>query len=656
MRKLTVICSVLLVLANATSAQVLFKYGKYPVETKEFLRVYEKNAINQAPDYSEKALREYIDLYSLFRMKVKEAELMHIDTAMSIQYELDNYRKQLAQNYLTDEEVRGKLIKEAYDRLKENVHVAHILLQSSPMAQSKDTVKPYQLIDSLYKAVTKGGADFEKLAAIYSEDKGSKDNGGDIGIITALQTPYDFENAAYNTPVGQVSKPFRSPYGYHILKVYSRKPSKGDVEVAQVMTLAPKTKGKEGEEAALARANEALAKLNKGADWSDIVKEYSEDKFSKDNDGKLDRFSAGQMVPAFEEAAYSLNKPGEIYKKPIKTEYGYHIIKLVKKYPVPPYDSVKAKLKSQVQRDGRAEIARKIFYDNVKKENGFREYPQNIESLKMAFVANVKDTGKDANKLVVDDFKNDEVLFELKGVSYKSSDLLTHAVDVTRGRIMGPKALIFQNLYDNYQKMILDDIEEENLMKEKPEFKNLMNEYRDGIMLFELMDKKVWGKASKDSTGLEEFHATRKNKYMWDAGFRGAVYVASNMENVKKLKKLLSKKDITDEDVLKAMNSDNTPNALNIRRGYYEFKKFDDVPKASIQEGKLTEAVKTDDDKYIMVLADEVHNTKVAKTLDEARGYVIAEYQDHLEKEWNAKLRKKYPVKINEDVLKSIVK
>ena len=655
MRKLTIICSVLLMFASTASAQVLFKFGKNPVETKEFKRVYEKNAINQKPDYSEKALREYIELYSLFRMKVKEAELMQLDTTQSIQYELDNYRKQLAQNYLTDEEVRGKLIKEAYDRLKENVHVAHILIQSSPMAQSKDTVEPYRIIDSVYTALTKG-ADWNKMVAKYSQDRGSKDNGGDVGYITALQTVYAFENAAYNTPVGKLSKPFRSPYGYHIVKVLDRKPSQGDIEVAQIMTYAPKTKGIEGEQAAKKKADEVLAKLKSGADWSKMVQEYSEDKFSKDLDGKLERFSIGQMIPEFEKAAYSLKKPGDIYKEAVKTDYGFHIIKLIKKYPIPPYDSMKSSLKSRVQRDGRAEIARNIFYENIKKKNGYREYKQNMEALKMEFMANVKDTGKDANKLFVKDFKNDQVLFELKGVGYKSSDFLNYSVDVTRGRIMGPKNVIFKNLLENYINMVVTDIEEENLVNEKPEFRNLMNEYRDGIMLFELMDKKVWGKASRDTNGLKEFHAEHKNNYLWNAGFRGAVYTLKSSDDIKALNKLLKKDGTTDETVLKTLNTDNNPDAITVRRGYYEYNKFKDVPKAKIRKGQLSESEKNEDGAYVVVYAEETYDAKHPKTLDEARGYAIAEYQDHLEAEWNAKLRKKYPVKINEDVLKSIIK
>ena len=214
MRKLTLTCFTALILTNSLFAQTLFTFGGTPVEKDEFLRVYRKNAINQKPDYSKEALKEYLDLYSLFRMKVKEAEEQHMDTISSIQYELGNYRKQLAQTYLTDEEVSKKQLQEAYDRMKEVVKVSHILILSSSMAPSKDTVRPYRTIDSIYNAIVNGKADFAKMAELYTDDKSTKANGGDIGYITVLQTVYPFENVVYNTPVGKVSKPFRHVGSY----------------------------------------------------------------------------------------------------------------------------------------------------------------------------------------------------------------------------------------------------------------------------------------------------------------------------------------------------------------------------------------------------------------------------------------------------------
>lgn len=655
MRKLSLTCSIVLLLANTVFAQTLFTYGKYPVDKKEFVRVYEKNAINKKPDYSRQALREYLDLYALFKMKVKEAELQQIDTISSIQYELDNYRKQLASQYLTDEDVKEKQVEEAYERMTENIKVAHIMIMSSPMAPAKDTVAPYKTIDSLYKAA-KGGADFAKLAEAYSDDKSSAVNGGDLGYLTALQTVYAFENVMYATPEGEVSKPFRTQYGYHILKVIDRKPSEGEVEVAQIMIAAPESKGPEARKEAKKEAEEVLTKLKKGADFKKLVAEYSDDNYSKDNDGVLKKFGAGSYVPAFEDAAFGLKKKGDL-SAIVETEYGFHILKLINKYPVLPYDSVKVQLAKQVERDERAQIAKEIYYKKIKEKNNFKEYGDNVKKLKGTFADMIPSEGEDANSFAASDFKGpDYVLFKLKGQEYKASDLLEYAEDVTRGRVMGPKEAIYDNIYDNYVTKVVTDIEEQNLIDENPEFKNLMQEYRDGIMLFELMDRNVWGKASKDTTGLKEYYESKKDAYKWGPGFRGAVYTFKNKEQMERAEKIMFDAGMTDEKLIEVMNTKETPDAVSIQRGYYEYAKHKDIKQSTIESGESTPPQRNENGTISVTYPRAVFSQGTTKTLDEARGYVIAEYQDYLEQSWNEKLREKYPVKVNEDVFNSMVK
>lgn len=655
MRKLTLICTTLL-LTNTIFAQTLFTYGGNPVDKKEFVRVYEKNAINKAPDYSREALREYLELYSLFKMKVKEAELQKVDTTASIQYELGNYRKQLASKYLTDEEVKKQQVLEAYERMKEVVKVAHIMILSSPMAPSADTVKQYKTIDSIYNALMKGKADFAEMAKQFSEDKSSAENGGELGYITVLQTVYSFENMAYSTPVGKISKPFRTQYGYHILKVLDKKKAEGTVEVAQIMISAPKSKSAEEIEAARKKANEVAAKLKKGADFEKMVEEYSEDTYSKDQGGRLQPFGTGAYVPEFEKAAFALKKPGDI-SEPIKTDYGFHIIKLIKKTPVQPYDSVETMLAGKIAKDARAEIAKETFYNKIKEKNNFKEYPLNVEKLRKEFVAMIPEEGEKANTFDDQDFKGpDYTLFEIKGVSYQATDFLKHAESVTRGRVMGPKDLIYRNIYDNYVITVITDIEELNLMEENPDFKNLMTEYRDGIMLFELMDRNVWGKASKDSAGLEAYYITRKDQYTWKPGFRGTVYTFKNSATRDQAIKLIKKKNMSDEDLIKEMNTKETPGAVSIQRGYYEYEKHPEINKADVKEGEFSDGRRTEDGSLEVVYAKNIYPSGTIKTLDEARGYVIADYQDHLEKTWNAQLRGKYPVVVKEPVFDSMVK
>ncbi|MEZ5016563.1 MAG: peptidylprolyl isomerase [Flavipsychrobacter sp.] len=649
MRKLFFTCFITATTITSGWAQTLFHYGKNPVDKKDFLRIYEKNSINKKPDYSEKALREYLELYSLFRMKVKEAEEAHLDTMANIESELNNYRKQLAKNYLTDEQISEKLYKEAYDRMSEDIRVAHILILSAPTATSADTVKPYAQIDSVYNALVKKKADFGEMAKKYSEDKGSNINGGDIGYITALQTVYDFENVAYNTPVGTVSKPFRTRFGYHLLKVLDRRKSMGEIKVAQILLTTPKSKGEEGIAEAKEKIKKIKAEMKKGASFEDMVTKYSEDKFSKDNKGELDKFGTGNMVPVFEKAAFALKNPGDI-SEPVQTDYGFHIIKLIQKYPLKSYEDMKGQIKKKVDNDSRSDLAKEIFFNAIKEKNNFKGYEENLDAI-------VKKIGDNNQTFEVSDFASfNKPVFEVKGKKYLQSDLATYAFSLTRGRIMGPVDRFVTDVYKHYIRTVVQDVEEHNLVEEHPDFKALMDEYRDGIMLFELMDRNVWGRASKDSVGLKAFYYRNTDKYKWDAGFRGAQYKFKNDEALKKGLKALAKKNVTDEDVLKAVNGEDMPDGVLIERGYYEFKTITDFTFADITPNKPTKAIKNADGSYVVAVASEKFDAPTNKTLEEARGYVVADYQEYLESKWNKKLRDKYPVKVNEEEFKSMVK
>jgi len=655
MRKLVLTCLASGLFITTGLAQTLFTYGNNPVAQQEFLRVYKKNSLNKQPDYSDKALREYLDLYSLFRMKVKEAELVHLDTVQSIGRELDNYRRQLAKNYLTDEQVTNKLVKEAYDRMKEEVHVAHILIMAPPSMTPADTMVAYRKADSLYKLLSKGKADFAALAKQYSEDRGSKDNGGDIGYMTALQTIYPFENAAYNTPKGKISAPFRTQFGYHIVKVLDRRPARGEVQVAQILVNVQKSKGEEGEKAAMARIDSIQRQLKAGASFEDMARKYSDDKFSVNEGGVLQPFGVGRMAPAFEAAAFELKNVGDV-SWPVRTDYGYHLIKLLKKMPLKPYDSVAAQIKKKVDNDSRSQTARDIFFEKIKQKNGFKEYNDNYTAVNN-LLKSLPDTGKAAGMFKASDYTGmNKPVFAIGGKNYSQYDFLSFADNLTRGRLVGPREAVVRDIYNMYVNRVVNDFEEHNLEDENEEFHNLMDEYRNGIMLFELMDRNVWGKASRDSAGLKVFYDKNKGKYTWDPGFVGAVYRFKDEAALNAARPILAKKDLKDEDLMKQINTENNPDAVTVQHGRYEFSRFKDVPQSALAKGKASEPVKNADGSYTVVKVDELYNTPTVKTLDEARGYAVAEYQDYLEKEWNEQLRKKYPVKVNEDVFKKMVK
>ncbi|MBS1772015.1 MAG: peptidylprolyl isomerase [Bacteroidetes bacterium] len=656
MQKLVLTLLAFTAITTSTYAQTLFQFGNNPVSKEEFLRVYQKNSMNKKPDMSEGALRDYLDLYSLFRMKVKEAEAQHIDTIPQIQYELNSYRKQLAKNYLTDDNVNERLIKEAYERMKEEVRVAHILVYSSAMGASADTVKQYQKIDSIYNAIVKGKADFAAMAERFSEDQESKKRGGDIGYFTAMQTIYAFENAAYNTPVGKVSKPFRTQFGYHIVKVLDRRPAKGQIQVQNILIQAQKSKGEAGMELAKKRMDSVLADLKKGMTFDAAVKKYSDDKYTIADNGLMKPFGPGEYSAEFDAAAFALKNPGDV-SEPIQTDYGLHLLKLVQKIPVKPYDTLRPMLKRKVENDSRAQTAKEAFLSKIKQQGGFKEYPANFEALVNTMLKKIPDTGKLANVFNSKDYANmTQPVFDFHNKAYTQYDLVSYTENLTRGKLLGARSAVMRDVYNLYVTNILNDYEEHKLEDENTDFKLLMREYKDGIMLFELMDRNVWTKASKDTAGLKKFFETKNGKYMWEPGFKGAIYTFKDEATAKEAQKVLSKKGVKDEDVVKALNTENKPDAVNIMRGHYEFSKIKDVAPTMIQKGKMTEPMKNESGTYKIIVADEVYNTPTPKTLDEAKGYVVAEYQDYLEKNWNAEMRKKYPVKVNEDVFKSMVK
>ncbi len=650
MRKLLFTCITAGVSALSAHSQTLFTYGSRSVSKDDFLRVYKKNSINKKPDMSEKELRGYLDLYALFRMKVAEADKQQLDTVQSIGRELDNYRRQLAKNYLTDEQVTNKLIREAYDRMKENVHAAHIVI-SCPLGT--DTVRPYKLIDSIYHVIESKKQTFEQMAKEFSDDKATKDNGGDVGYLSSLQSVYPFENAIYSTGVGMVSRPFKTQFGYHIVKVIEKHADKGQVKVAQILIQTSKAGGEASINAARKRADSIEVMLKGGADFTELVKKYSDDKFSVADDGVMKTFGTGKYVHGFEDAAFALKKPGDV-SAPVQTEYGFHIIKLLAKYPLAPFDSMQPMIKRKVENDSRSQVAKDIFFARIKEKNGFKEYSANLEEVFNKLMA-IPDTGKDAKMIIANNYSAmNKPVFSLAGKNYTQNDFVKFFEGLSHGRINGPKSGVIHDGYSIYVDNVVNDFEEHKLVEENIEFKHLMEEYRDGIMLFELMDRNVWSKAAHDTIGLKAFYESHKNKYMWEPGFEGSVYKFKNRAAMDTTMDLVAKK-FTDDSIVRILNTPANPDRVSIQRGRYEFSRFKDATQAELTQNKR-KIIPTGNGTYTVVLARELFAVPTQKSLDEARGYVVAEYQDFLEKQWNEKMKSQYPLKVNETVFKSMVK
>ena len=623
---------------------VLLKIENENVTRSEFEKVYRKNNSKDAA-FDSKSLHDYLDLYINYKLKVKEAEDMMLDTSQAFVNELSGYRKQLAQPYLTDREVSDHLIKEAYDRLQYDVKASHILIKVPADALPKDTLEAFNKAIKVRERLVKG-ADFAAVARELSDDPSAKDNGGDLGYFTAMQMVYPFESAAYNTKPGSISMPIRTNFGYHIIKTADKRPAQGEVQVAHIMVKLPKPYSTEDSTNAATKINEIYSKLKAGESFKELALKHSDDQGSARNEGVLPWFGTGRMVPEFEKASFELKDKGE-FSKPFQTSYGFHIVKLVDKRGLPSFEEKQADLKAQIARDSRADVSKKSFVDRIKKENNFKEYTAAKEEIFKAVDSTLMNGNWNAEKAGL----KDKPLFSLGEKTFTQKDFAEYLQSNQISKPGYTPQMIANASYNQFVEDKVIAYEESMLDKKYADFRSLMQEYRDGILLFDLTDQKVWSKAVKDSTGLKEFYEKNKENYMWPERVNAVIYVANTPEVAANTRKLLKKKGITREELLKQINNDSQLN-LTIREGKYAKGENDIVDEIAWQKGLSTDIKK--DGSVIFVDVKEVMPAQ-PKKLEECRGLVTSDYQAQLEKQWIETLKKKYTVEVNQEVLQSMI-
>ncbi len=632
------------IIAQENTSPVLMTIAGTPVTKAEFEKVYRKNN-NKEGAYDMKDLREYLDLYINYKLKVKEAEEEKLDTSQTFINELKGYRKQLAQPYMTDKEVTDALIKEAYDRLQKDVRASHILLNLAPDALPKDTLATYNRAMKIRDMILKG-ADFAKVARDSSNDPSAKENGGDLGYFTGMQMVYPFETAAYNTKPGQLSMPVRTKFGFHIIKVTDVREAQGEIKVAHIMIKSAANAPDSVTKAAKAKIDEIYQKLKTGDKFEDLATKFSDDKGSAKNGGVLPPFGTGRMVPEFEKAAFGLKNDGD-FSEPVKTSYGWHIIKRLEKKPVPSFEEKKTELKNQVARDSRADISKNSMIARIKKDYNFKEFPKNKESFVNALDTTI--LGGEWDPEVVKGMN--KPLFTLGTMTYTQEDFAKYINSHQSKKQNSTPKQVGYTLYNQFVDESCMNYEESQLEAKYPEFKALMQEYRDGILLFDLTDKKVWSKAVKDSAGLADFYEKNKTKYMWDRRCDAIIYTCANADIASKTRKMLKKQKPLVE-ILNAMNTDSQLN-LNTKDGKFLKGENEIIDSIAWQKGLSPDMIRNNSVVFVEVI-NIIEPTP--KTLDEAKGIITADYQNYLEKEWIKSLRARYPVTVNEDVLNSFSK
>jgi peptidyl-prolyl cis-trans isomerase SurA len=521
--------------ATTETQPILATFGSNTIYTPEFEYVYKKNNSNSPDAYTSKSLKEYLDLYTNFRLKVKEAEELGLDTSASFKKELEGYRKQLAQPYLTEKGVTEQLCKEAYERMKEEVNASHILIEVGPDADPKDTLAAYnKIVDLRQKAVS--GQDFGKLAADFSQDPSAKTNKGNLGYFTALQMVYPFEDASYKTKVGEISNPVRTRFGYHILKVHNKRPSQGQIRVAHIMVRATSGLSASDSLAAKQKADEIYKKAKEGEKWEVLVNQFSDDVNSKGKGGELPWFSTGRMIPSFEDASFKLVNPGDI-SEPVLTPYGWHVIKLLEKKKLETYQELESSIKGKVAKDSRSELNKTVLLQRLKKENNFVENSKAVD----AAVAMADSTLLLGTFYKATDEKTNLVLFTINDEKYTTANFFDYVKSSAKPKKGISPSQYMRNLYKDYSNAKLLAYEESHLEQKYIDYKMLVREYRDGILLFQLMDDKVWSKAIEDTAGLKKFFQENNNNYQWNTRAQATIYNVADKATLENLKKELEK-------------------------------------------------------------------------------------------------------------------
>lgn len=616
---------------NASPASVtLFSVNKKPVTAGEFIYLYKKNHQDLQKDYTNEKIDEYLTLYTNFKLKVEEARHRGMDTTAAFKKEFNQYKDELRKPYLPGSNLTDSLVRMTYERMKEEVRASHILVSVAPEASPADTLQAYSKIVELRNKVN-AGEDFAKLTAQFSEDPSAKMNSGDLGYFTAMQMVYPFESAAFTTPVGEVSKPVRTRFGYHILKVTDRRPARGEVEVSHIMI---RTGEDKSPEQARNMIFDAYNELQAGVKWEDLCLRYSEDPSSKENGGKLRPFGVGVMgnVPEFERVAFELEKPGQV-SDPVQTQYGWHIIRLERKIPLGSFEELAPGLRNRVARDERAQISKQALQSKLKKDLSFSENAV-VKNNALNLADSTLKTAKWRKSV---DPRNAETIFSLNGREFKLSEFIAYAQKNQKPNSQDPRKYLEQ-LYDSFVDEKILSLQEEKIIANNPEYKFLLNEYYEGILLFEIMEKEVWNKASADSVGQYQFYQKNPSKYTSGDRVKATFYSASSSDLIEKVHALLKEGDAkqTQEFLVK--------NKIRSESGYYTRQE-----KAILNDMKWEKGMFTAQNNglyYLAWIKDVLPAGQMS--FEEARPALISDYQNHLEEVWLKELRKKYPVKVNE--------
>jgi peptidyl-prolyl cis-trans isomerase SurA len=623
-----------------SKSQILFSYGQHQVNTTEFLNAYNKN--KTATTDNSQALRDYLDLYIKFKLKVQAARDMHLDTLPSLKAELQNFRSQIQDNYLKDEKEMNRLIDEAFARSQKDIHAVYYFVPF----ENTDTSNAYKIIKEIGRLLKNSkGKDDKALAAINNSSSVQKD---DLGFITVFSLPYDFENTVYKLEPGQSSAPYRTKRGWYIFKNEGERQAVGKISIAQILLAVPPGDNHQ-REITKKLADSIYKMLEDGGDFAALAKQFSDDKTTFLNGGLMPEFGTAKYDSVFENHAFSLHKDGEV-AQPFETQFGFHIIKRIAASPVPDTKNDEAfmySLKQEVLKDSRVNTAKELFVADILPKIGFKKNKVNEQDL-----WKVSDSSLIANKDITVNGVNENI------VLFTYNNHTATKVRDWNNYLRNSDKVIPGKMHESYKALFSDFINAvaianyaSRLEEFNPAFKSQINEFKEGNMLFEAMQREVWGKASSDNEGLINFYNQHKDKYLWDASAEAIIFSCANKtiadNSIAQLKKRKKWKDIISQN----------PTEIQADSGRYELGQISVVDRTNFTTGLITmPVINKNDGTAVFAKILTIYPGRQQRDFVDARGLVISDYQNELEEKWVSQLKEKYPVKVNQKALQALLK
>jgi len=625
--------------AQGSKEEALFSIDNNAFYNDEFARIYNKN-IDLVKDESQKDLNKYLDLFIGYKLKIAKAYKLELDKNPKYITELASYRTQLSKNYLTDSKVTQELLDEAYSRYLSEIKASHILILADENAAPADTLKAYNQISDIRKKI-QNGTDFETLAVENSQDPSAKDNKGNLGYFSVFRMVYPFESAAYSTKKGEVSKIIRTKFGYHIIKVTDIRKNRGEISVSHIMLM--KQTDTALEEKAKTTINDIYKKIQQGEDFGALAKQFSEDKSTSEKNGEINRFASGQLSSAeFEDTAFSLSKENPV-SAPFQSDFGWHIIKYKEQFPIKTVAEMSLDLEDKIKKDERSRKIVISVNSKLRKEYPIKRDDKLYANIKKNAAAGLKmDTWKKpADKSYT---KN---IFSIKDKAIPATKFVDFLDNQQKGFKNSPinENVIVDNAYEQFVDNELNQYYNDNLETKFPEFGYIMDEYRDGLLLFDLMEKEIWEKSKNDSIGLQKFYDVNKENYKWQNRIDAAILSSTKMEVISKAQKML--KDNKSVEFIKEKL--NTAASVDImqNQGLYEMQNSI-VPKNVKFQVGVSDITKQGD--YYFVSRVNKLLPEGTKKLEECKGKLINDYQQYLEENWVTSLKNEFKVQVNQDV------